>query len=960
MRTEREVAHGCPPLCALLHTRRRRRANPILAVVATTDPRQATTHDNGLRAPRRKHLGTVLRVYLMPVAILAVAVPLTVSAVYVAVQRVDRPFPGFLAMPNGVIPTVGTSQWPEDKEHLFHGWVVAADGEPLAGGADIDATVLARSLGESITWTVEKAGERRNVRLPVDRFRIADLLQTYGILLVFGCANLVIGLIVGFLQPRTTQSRVFLLHTAVAGFYPITAVFLHRPDFPLLAQLCLAAECFVSATFIHLAMTFPVRRDFGRAGQRLFLLVPYGASAVLYALVLAGFSASPPVVAPLRAAYLYTAACLVFFLGMLAFAYVENRDGRVRIRIKAVLPGAILAVTVQFFVFVNNAFAGGTIPVQFGLLTPIPYYISLAYAIAKHDLFDVDRVVRQSFVYACVSVIVVGGYALVLQIPRLLFPTIAESQTIIGILFVILVAFAFDPLRQGVQQLVDRAFYRKRLDYRATLSELSEILTTLLDPREVVAQVTRVVAEALQLESVTVGLADASESTVWQRREDQPLAPRPEPGLAAIIAAMASRPAEFRVETLLARRRRSIPDDARETLRSALARLEAQVLLPLTFRGHTNGILALGPKRSGQPLDSEAIDLLRTLANQTAIALQNARSYQALQELNRNLDSKVRHQTEALRASNSELSRAYDELKSAQSQLIQAEKMASLGQLVAGVAHELNTPASFVHGGLANLEEYLARIMKVLAAYEDAPISDAERRAHIAALRDDVRLDYLRREAPELLRVCFEGSARINRIVEDLRLFARADSGSRQSIDVRTGIEGALRLLGAQIHQAHIRIERDYGEVPALRADEAQLNRVWINLLANAIDATAGAGEPRVRISTRLVGDERSGAVEVVVDDNGSGIDSAVRSRIFEPFFSTKPIGKGTGLGLSIVYGAVKSHGGDIEIDRAEPTGTRVTVRLPITAAPDVGDTATAQSPSQARDEMRGPARSTA
>lgn len=923
-------------LCAALRTRRPPRTDRILARVNPPDAiNRANPIDAEGRAPVRRT--AMLAAYLPVLVVLVIAVPLTIAAVRFAVDWVDRPFPGFLVMPNGVVPTVGTSTWPDDKAALFHGRVVAADGVPLVRGADVYAEAARRAVGESVTWTIEKGGERREVRLAVERFGRGDLAQTYGILLLFGCANLVIGLAVGFLQPRTTQARVFLLHTAVAGLYPITAVFLHRPEFPWLAQFCLVAECFVSATFLHLAMTFPVHRDFGRRGRRWFLLLPYGASALLYAAVWVGFSAPTPEVGPLRVAYLYTAGCLAVFLGMLGFAFFENRDGRVRARIKAVLPGAILAVTVQFFVFVNNAFAGGSIPVQFGLLTPIPYYVSLAYAIAKHDLFDVDRFVRLSFVYASVSIIVVGGYALVLQIPRLVFPTIAESQTIIGILFVIALAFLFDPLRQGVQQVVDRAFYRKRLDFRATLAELSEILTTLLDPREVVAQVTRVVADALQLESVSVGLAEGATTTVWQRRADEPMRMRHAPGLAALIAALSRRPQEFRARALVGRRRRGAADAASAAVEETLRDLEAQVVLPLTFRGHTNGVLALGPKRSGQPLDSEAVDLLRTLANQTAIALQNARSYQALRELNRNLDSKVQQQTEELRASNTELTHAYDELKNAQAQLIQAEKMASLGQLVAGVAHELNNPASFVHGGLANLEEYLRRIMQVLDAYEQVPLSDAERRAAIEALRDDVRLDYLRRETPELLRVCFEGSARINRIVEDLRLFARADSGARQVIDVATGIEAALRLLSTPITEAHVRIERNYGEVPPLRADEGQLNRVWINLLTNAIDATAGVEEPRIRIA---VGPTRGGpaGVEIEVADNGSGMDPNVRSRIFEPFFSTKPIGKGTGLGLSIVYGAIKSHGGAIDVD-SDARGTRVRVRLPLeTGAEESGD----------------------
>lgn len=883
-----------------------------------------------LTAGSRRGAAAAARLYALPALVVAIALPLTLLAAQRSADWLGRSFPGFLVMENGVVPTVGTREWPGDKAALFHGRIVAVDGVAVGDGAAVYAAVAGLAPGVPVAYTVEKGGTLRTLTLPVRRFGATDLLQTYGILLLFGCATLAIGLAVGFLQPRTTPARVFLLHTAVAGLYPITAVFLHRPDDALLGRLCLLAECFVAATFIHLALTFPVHRGGDGVRPRPWLLLPYAASAVLFAAVWHGFAAEPPDVRPLQATYGYTALSLVLLVAMMAWAFWENRDGRVRARIKAVLPGAMLAGTVQFFVFVNNAIAGGDVPVQFGLLTPIVYYAGLAWAILRHDLFDVDRVVRLSFVWAASSIIVVGAYALVLQIPALLFPSVAASETLAGILFVLLLAFVFDPLRRGIQRFVDRAFYRQQLDYRATLAELTEVLTTLLDVREVVAQVTRVVADAMQLESVSVGLLDGAGATVWQRRADGQLARRDAVRLAPLLAALQRRPRGFSPEALAPRP--AAPEE-RAALRATFADLGAHVVLPLVFRGQVEGVLALGEKRSGQPFDSEAIDLLRTLANQTAIAVQNARSYEELQALNRDLDAQVRRQTEDLRASNAELVQAYDDLKSAQAQLVQAEKMASLGQLVAGVAHELNNPASFIHGGLANLEEYLRRILRLLQAYEAAPISDAGLVRDIERLRHELRLDYLLRETPELLRVCFEGSARINRIVEDLRVFARTDSGERRPTAVQDGIESSLRLLATQVERAGARVERDFGAVPPLPADEGQLNRVWMNLLGNAIDAVAGRPGAWIGVRTRLL--ERGGqaAVEVAVADNGVGIPESARSRIFEPFFSTKPIGKGTGLGLSIAYGAVKSHGGTIEVDARPGGGTAVRVLLPLDAA---------------------------
>jgi signal transduction histidine kinase len=895
-----------------------------------------------LDQPRRARLIDALRLYGRPILALALAVPLTAFATAQSLSWIGVSFPGFFVMSNAVIPTVSGYSWPPDKSLLFHRRVVAVDGTPAASGAEVYAAVRSKAPGSPVEYLIEDGSMQRRLKLPAMRFGVNDYLETYGILLLFGVTNLVIGLVVGFLQPRTKQARVFLLHTFVAGIYPVAAVFLHHPNFGLLGKLCLVAECFVSATFVHLGITFPVERLAG-ARRRVLVAIPYALSVLLAVWVLAGFAAEPPRLDGLYAAYLYTAIGLVFLLALMGYAYVENADSLVRPRIKAVLPGAFLAVVVQSFVFLNNALGERDFPVQLGLLTPVPYYLGLAYAIAKHDLFDIDRVVRLSFVYAVLSTIVIGAYAGALQLSTFIVPVFGGgTQTLVGVLFVLVLAFALDPLRHGVQSMVDRAFYRSRLDYRATISELSSLMTTLLDLREVVTQVTRVVADTMQLESIAIGLVDEqSGGAVWHRRAEQSIAQLDrDEAVATLARALERRPRIFDAGALLATLPAGAEHDAAARF---LHKVGGQIVLPLMFRHRATGILVLGPKRSGRQFDSEAIDLLRTLADQTAIAVENARSYTALEDLNRDLDAKVRQQTEELRTSNEELAKAYGDLKSAQAQLIQSEKMASLGQLVAGVAHELNNPASFVHGGLENLADYLERFIKLIEAYQSAPLREARSAAEIDELRRRLRLDYLLRETPELLRVCTEGSERINKIVEDLRLFARADGGERVDTNLADGIDSTLRLLGARLSRPDLTVAKHYAPVPAVKADAAQLNRVWMNLLSNALDAVEDRSPAEIRIDIRYDSGGSNPlsvpAVEVRITDNGRGIDAAVLNRIFEPFFSTKPIGKGTGLGLSIAYGAVKSHGGVVNVESDPGRGTVVTVSLPVTAQvqPEIG-----------------------
>jgi len=259
---------------------------------------------------------------------------------------------------------------------------------------------------------------------------------------------------------------------------------------------------------------------------------------------------------------------------------------------------------------------------------------------------------------------------------------------------------------------------------------------------------------------------------------------------------------------------------------------------------------------------------------------------------------------------------------------VQSEKMASLGRLVAGVAHELNNPASFIHGALANIVDYVPRFAEVITVYEqllrDAPELDAV----AAEARARNRLDYIMRETPALLRICAEGSERITRIVADLRAFARADPGERSPTRIAESIDNSLNLLGHRLAGKSIRVECHYADVPPVEANPAQLNRVWMNLLSNAIDAIDGKLNGSIEVRVRPTNGAGSG-VTVEIEDSGSGIPPDQVGRIFEPFFTTKPVGHGTGLGLSIVYGALKAHGGSIEVDSEPGKGTCFTIQLP-------------------------------
>jgi len=243
--------------------------------------------------------------------------------------------------------------------------------------------------------------------------------------------------------------------------------------------------------------------------------------------------------------------------------------------------------------------------------------------------------------------------------------------------------------------------------------------------------------------------------------------------------------------------------------------------------------------------------------------------------------------------------------------------MRSLGQLVAGVAHELNNPIGFVHANLQLLQEYARKLVAAQRAGEDT--------ARIEAAIE------------KLLSRSREGTERVKQIVADLRTFSRMDSAELADVDLNEEIERTIALMEPRLRDG-IEIERDYGELPRVRCYAGQLNQVFLNLLANACDALDGKGRIRIRTRARLDASGRPTGVRLQFHDDGPGIPPEVQARIFEPFYTTKPVGRGTGLGLSISYGIVERHGGRMLVGSAPGEGTSFVIELPLVARPPGGD----------------------
>jgi two-component system, NtrC family, sensor kinase len=291
------------------------------------------------------------------------------------------------------------------------------------------------------------------------------------------------------------------------------------------------------------------------------------------------------------------------------------------------------------------------------------------------------------------------------------------------------------------------------------------------------------------------------------------------------------------------------------------------------------------------------------------------------------------------RTKSQELERAIADLKHLQLQLIQTEKMSGLGQMIAGVAHEINNPVSFIHGNLVHAQEYTQNLLKLISLYQQnyPQPSDA-----IQDQLEAMEFEFVREDLEKLLKSMKVGTDRIRAIVLSLRNFSRLDESEFKSVDIHEGMESTLMILqnrlkakfdrvaGTEYHRPEIEVIREYDRCPQVECYPSQLNQVFMNILNNAIDAIENCKveKPQIRIQTEILEENR---LKILIADNGQGMSETVRSKLFDPFFTTKPIGKGTGLGLSISYQIiVDRHGGKLTCQSTPGEGTEFAIEIPI------------------------------
>jgi signal transduction histidine kinase len=827
------------------------------------------------------------RVRLTAIAVGALAVLLATTTVVTSVRWVGRPFPGFMLLDNRVIASIGLAHWPIALHpDLYQSQVVAVQGEPVDSAARVYAVVEALAVGTPVTYRVRRADRERDVVVPTQRFSARDWFLLYGAFLLNGAVFLASALVTGAIGRPSPARRAFVHWGIVCGVFLLTAMDLYGPA--RFFRFHVVAEPLMWAAGLHITMNFPRAHWLERWWWAPYLAA--GVTAVFYEVFLYQPAAYSRI---LTLNMLLLGVAALTFAARAVFEYWQGGSALARQRVRIVTLGALFGYALPGIVLVSSAFRGGDVAMNLASYTPFLLALSMGYAIVVHDLFEIDAMVKRGAYYLVLTGAVGAAYvACVVLFDRALSADTVTQSAIFPIVFALAVLLLFNPLRARLQSLVDRVFFRTSYDATRVLASVGrDLVSTLRHAR--IAEIVR--------QTVETTIPNAR-TRVFVGAPGEHL--RDADGDATVPPALSACLVERRIITTYDSAE-SYPDArTHEAVRADLRTLEADVAVPIEHSGTLAGVLTTGRKRSGLFYTAGDAEFLRALAHQAAVALANARSYEALVQLNAQLEERVHLRTVELEAANHDLAQAYSELKSAETQLVHTEKMASLGRLVAGVAHEINNPVSFIASNVTPLRRRLSQ-----AADRSSPATQK-------ALR----------EAEEITDVMARGAERTAAIVKDLRTFSRLGEATRKPADLHEGIETSLRLLGPRLRD-RITVHRDFGDLPLVECDPGALNQVFMNILANTCDAIPAEGN--VWITTRLVPE----GVSIAIRDDGPGIPPQVLPRIFDPFFTTKDVGQGTGLGLAISHGVVVAHGGSIAAESAPGHGTTFTIVLPLAAA---------------------------
>jgi signal transduction histidine kinase len=737
-----------------------------------------------------------------------------------------------------------------------------------------DGSVVIASLEPVLAGDVEKT---------------SDVLLHLGLLLV-SAVYLVVALTVWWTRQASQESWVLLLYCSTMSVLLSAAI---RVDIiPWAPTRVLATLPFLGATTFHLFTTYPIEPRW-IAKHRRILAIPYViAFGILAGLATGSVMGIPPTWIA-ATAFVFGVGTSIASIAILATGRFEAHQAGVGDRADLMLLTGSVSLLPALLALIAQWVAPTALPWHVGLLWAGVFPVVVGYGMIRRQLFEFRSLSKSSAAYGALTLTITGFFALLITFADELVARYGVNVRSAQVVLLFLAILAFNPLRERMQGWVDNFFDRDRSRYRQAVREISEAMVSMLSLKEIGDRILAALTDTMGVSRAMVLLFDESDRVLrpsawrgdWDQEDIKTEIPSDHPIWKHLW---------MRREELSRQDFDDAPDsEKRESCWDIYDTLEVELLVPILFGVDLLGVIAVGRKLSGERLAADDRQLLRTLANQSSIAIENAKAFDEIAKLNESLEMRVEERTR--------------ELQETQTQLMQSEKLKSLGQLVAGVAHELNNPIGFVHANLQLLDEFIEKLIRAQEGGTDAT-------QHREAIN-------------KLLARSREGTERVKQIVQDLRTFSRMDQADLQLAQLGDEIDRTLALMEPRFKGA-VEVVRDYQPIPEVRCFPGQLNQVFLNLLMNACDVLEEGGT--ITIRTRSL---RNG-VRIEFEDSGPGISADVQTRIFDPFFTTKEVGEGTGLGLSLSHGIVARHGGRIQIVSAPGQGAVFRIELPL-EAPD-------------------------
>lgn len=827
---------------------------------------------------------------------------------------VGKTFPGFLLLDNKVVASVSLPHWSVASRREFYQHAVeAVNDQAVHSASDIYAIVRRLPVGTPVSYTLAKNGQTTRVTLPTQHFSLTDYVLVFGAYLLTGLVSIAIGLAVWVTKP-SPASVALLSQTGFIGLFFLTAMDLYAPYW--FFRLHVVSEALLGTGFLHLAQVFPVDRE--RHFRRLLLAIPYLISLGL-TLPYQAFLDTPPYYSFMHSVCEFYAGLSVLpFFGHVLWQYYSTESHLTRQRIRIIFLGFLGAFALPAALAALSSMTGGSVAVNYSVFTMSFFPLSLGYAVVKHDLFEIDILLKRTVYYLTLTVALTLSYvAFVSGINLLLRSSDLSQSPLFSLLYTITAVLLLNPLKDRLQQVVDRLFFRLRYDPKKVLEATSESLAATLLLNEILSCVWKTISDTMGV--MHGGILLRSEDQCRYEAAYPPSSYRPQlrsdHPLMQIIRHKGGVVSAYDV-------------DDRETLtqeqnaqQQGLETLEAQLLVPLIFKDEVIGVIAVGQKESGQFFSADDRDFLHTLANQSALSISNALSYKEVEELNASLEKKVEQRTQELADTNSKLSsslseleHAYRDLEQSQDNLVRAEKMAALGRLTAGIAHEMNTPLGASLTSMKLLQEL---IDEYTVSIGDADVNDEDHHG-IAA------------EMAQTLSATREWVEKAASHIRSLKSHTRAlDRGHEVEFSVLQAIEDTGVLVAHRLRLSECTLTTSCtSSEPVIKGDPGKLGQVLANLIVNSIDAYTASGKGGGEIRVGVSGNDD--VLEIHVADDGCGIPPETLTKIFDELFTTKSLGEGTGLGLSISRDIITNFfGGTIDVESTVGQGSTFTLRLP-------------------------------